>query len=296
MRTRHATMRDRVAINISGAAAFMQSMSFAEKVAFATTCGVNAIELHPYKEFPDGLLRLDADARERIRALCVGLNAISVHALMGQTIASDDEQARHQAAEGNKTAIDEAAFLGSRAVIIHCRMARIREPEVRNRVVPILRTLGEYGEDRSVRVCLETPTDLREPAQFEQLIEDVDHDNVGATIDTGHLLASLDEAAKKPDTVAEAYNSMLFDLTREVVAMGKLFHLHLNDIVSATLADHYGIGLGFVDFGRVLRFVNENGYAGMLALEIHRGPGGAVGSITPDEFRDAVHYVLKIVE
>lgn len=294
-------MNIQVAVNISGAAKFLRPQSFFEKVVFARSCGVNAIELHPYQEWPEdhgALLKLDAVEREALRECWMTLDGISVHALMGQTIASDDEQLRQEAVFGNMTAIEEAQFMGSRAVVVHCRMSRIAEPEVLERVIPILKKLADHGEAHDVKVCLETPTDLRSPEQFVALFQEVDHPSLGATIDTGHLLSCVDDDTKKTPRVVEVYNEILYDLTREIVAMGKLFHLHLNDIRirGDALPDHYGIGLGFVDFERVLGHVKDNEYDGLLALEIHRGPGGEIGSITPDEFREAVDYVVQIVE
>jgi len=293
-------MKSQVAANISGAAEFLKPQGFFEKVAFARSCGVNAIELHPYQEWPEGgrsLLELEDADREAVRECCLTLDGISVHALMGQTFASDDEELRGEAIAGNLRAIEEAQFMGSRAVVVHCRMSRIAEPVVLDRVIPILKQLADHGEAHNVRVCLETPTDLRDPAQFVGLFEEVDHPWLGATIDTGHLLSCVDEDTKKTPRVVEVYNETLCGLTREIVAMGKLFHVHLNDIRirGDALPDHYGIGLGFVDFERVLGSVKESGYDGLLALEIHRGPGGEVGSITPDEFREAVDYVKQIV-
>ena len=93
----------------------------------------------------------------------------------------------------------------------------------------------------------------------------------------------------------DAYNDLLFNLTAAVLDMGKLFHVHLNDIRADTLADHYGIGLGFVDFPRVIGEMARQGYDGLLAMEIHRGPDGKVGSLTPQGFREATEYTLGVM-
>ena len=61
---------------------------------FAKGCGVNAIEMHPYKEWPgegqDPFAGVDTAEAERIREYCATLNGLSIHALMGQTFSSDD--------------------------------------------------------------------------------------------------------------------------------------------------------------------------------------------------------------
>ena len=173
-------------------------------------------------------------------------------------------------------------------------MKHVDEPEVWARVEPVLLDLAEYGAERGARVCLETPTDLRDPTHFLSIFERAQHPNLGATVDTGHLLSCLDDEAKTPGCVADAYNGLLFDLTCRVLDMGKLFHVHLNDIVADTLADHYGIGLGFIDFPRVLGEMARYGYEGLLAMEIHRGPDGQVGSLSPEGFHSAVAHVMAV--
>ena len=292
------SMTHRVAVNISGAAQFMGDMDFFAKVEFARSCGVNAVEAHPCREWPAAecsLIDLSGAAVKRVREGCRGLDCISVHAQMGATVADDDPAVRAQVVQWNRTAVRDAAFLGARVVVVHCHMAKIAEPDVRGRVIESMRDLADYADAFGVRICLETPTDLREPALFAALIRDIDHPNLGATIDTGHLRSCLDDATKRSSAVVDAYNDVLFNLTRDVLALGKLFHVHLNDIRAETLADHYGIGLGFVDFERVLGAIQADGYEGMLVLEIHRGPAGEVGDITAEEFRAAVHHVLAIV-
>lgn len=288
----------KLAINISGAAKCLEPLTFFEKVAFAKNCGVDAIELHPYKEWPgEGqfpFAGVEAEEAKRIRECCAALNGLSIHALMGQTFSSDDPALRDEAIAGNKLAIRQAEFLGSHAVVVHCRMEHIDAPAVWERVEPVLLDLAEYGAERGVRVCLETPTDLRDPTHFLSIFECAQHPNLGATLDTGHLLSCLDDEAKPPDRVADAYNGLLSGLACRLLAMGKLFHVHLNDIVAATLADHYGIGLGFVDFSRVLGEMQRRGYDGLLAMEIHRGPDGLVGSLAPEGFRQAAAHVRSL--
>jgi len=84
----------KLAINISGAAKCLEPMTFFEKVEFAKGCGVDAIELHPYKEWPgEGqfpFAGVEVEEAKRIRECCAALNGLSIHALMGQTFSSDD--------------------------------------------------------------------------------------------------------------------------------------------------------------------------------------------------------------
>lgn len=291
-------MKERVAINLTSAAKFLAAQAFLERIEFAKSCGLAAVEFHPSREWPADktrLFMLQEPELKRVRDCCQQIAGLSVHGPMGKTVAVPQASVRRQVTRDSKLAIREAAFLGATAVVVHCHMGEIDQPEVAGRVAPVLAGWAKYGQEFGVKVCLETPTDLRDPSHFTALIQQIDHPNLGATIDTGHLLKCLDEETKHSPRVAQAYNDMLLDLTRAVMSLGKLFHMHLNDIGADTLADHYGMGLGFVDFERVLKAVMDDGYEGLLVLEIHRGAGGEAGGITEDEFRQAVRHVLDIV-
>lgn len=282
-----------IGVNISGAARFLQPVSVEDKLAFVHSCGVEAFEIHPYKEWPTPpgpLPLLPAAELARLREEARGFARISVHSLMGQTFSSGDDSLCEEAVLGNRRAIREAAFLGAEAVVIHCRMYEFDQPAVVDRVIPILEDVAEYGRLFGVRVCLETPTDVTCADHFLGLFDRVEHPGLLATLDTGHLLACLDEETRGSDCVGRVYNDLVCEVARGLLERGKLGHVHLND-VRTDLRDHYGMGLGFVDFPRLFEVLASGAYEGMLVLEIHRGDDGTTGGITEQEFREAVAYV-----
>ena len=286
-----------IGVNISGAAKFLQPLSVDEKLAFVHSCGGSGFEIHPYSEWPTQpgpLPLLPAVELARLRERAAGFSRISVHSLMGQTFSSGDESLREEAVLGNRQAIREAAFLGAEAVVIHCRMFEFGQRTVVDRVIPVLEDVAEYGRLFGVRVCLETPTDLTCAFHFLDLFDRVEHPGLLATLDTGHLLSCLDEQTWRADSGVRLYNDLVCDVARGLLERGKLGHVHLND-VRRDLRDHYGMGLGFIDFPRLFGILAAAGYDGMLVLEIHRGDGGTTGGISEEEFRAAVAYVRQHV-
>lgn len=291
-------MLSQIALNISGAANFLIPMTFAEKVKVAQDLGLSSVEFHPYQEWRGQAGPFFGRSGREVASvleLCRELDRISIHAVMGPTIVTADPALRAKRVAGNKMSILEAALLGAEVVVIHCRMAEITQLEVMQRVRPVLTDLAEYGAALGVKITVETPTDLRHPDHFVSLMEIFDHPNLGATLDTGHLLGCLDEDVKNSDDLPEKYNELLFSLARDLLALGKLSHVHLNDIVAETMEDHYGMGIGFVDFRHVLGLAQDGGYRGIYVLEIHRGPSGVRGGLTHDECREAVELIKGIV-
>jgi len=287
-----------IALNISGAANFLIPMPFAEKVKLAQDLGLSSVEFHPYQEWRGEAGPLFGRSGRELTSvldLCRQLDRISIHAIVGPTIVTVDPKLRAKRVAGNKMSIVDAALLGAEVVVIHCRMAEITQLDVMQRVRPVLTDLAEYGAALGVRIAVETPTDLRHPDHFVSLMETFDHPNLGATLDTGHLLGCLGKDVKDSEDLPEKYNDVLFSLARDLLALGKLSHVHLNDIVADTLKDHYGMGIGFVDFRHVLGLAQDGGYRGIYVLEIHRGPNGVRGSLTHDECREAVELIKGFV-
>ncbi|MEW6355172.1 MAG: GNAT family N-acetyltransferase [Planctomycetota bacterium] len=287
-------MKDDIAINISGAAPQFMNRAFAEKVEAARRFGLNSIELHPYKEWPS-LFDLPGEELRRIQETARTLDRISAHAPMGETFTIPDDAKSQTAVAEDRESIRAAGFLGAEAVVIHVRMKYVNSDEDKRRAAGIIRDLGEYAQCFGVTIAVETSTDLRAPEDLADIIRYADHPNVGVTVDTGHLLNCLSGEDKKADDVAERYNAILHKTLDLFLAERKVFHIHLNDIRPGKLWDHYGMGLGFVDFDGTIRKILAAGYRGILAMEIHRGDGNGVSSITDEEVQGAVDLTRMLV-
>jgi sugar phosphate isomerase/epimerase len=113
-------------------------------------------------------------------------------------------------------------------------------------------------------------------AEFVELIKEVDHPAVGATLDVGHQARYVELqqrvkglAANSPDAI-RAYNDVNVELVR---ALGdKLVHLHVHDIEPSTWREHQPLRYGFVDYPRLLAALRELRYPGSMVLEIAGSP------------------------
>lgn len=287
-------MKDSLAINVSGAARQFEGLPFSGKVDAAKAFGVNSIEVHPYKEWPSFFHICGRELRE-IREKARGLDHVSVHAPMGETFTAPDEAKRKAALEGDRDSIRVAAFLGAKVVVVHVRMKYVKTEEDRRRAGEALRDLGDYADCFGVTLGVETSTDLRDPAHLAEIIRHADHPRVGVTLDSGHLLECLSEEDRKSGDVAGRYNALLHRAVDLFVAEKKTVHIHLNDIRAGKLWDHYGIGLGFVDFDGMMAKLIAGGYRGMWALEIHRGQPDEVSSLCDEEMRNAIAHTRALL-
>ena len=291
-------MRNPVTVNVSGAAKLFDDMSFEQKVDMAREFGGEGIEIHTMREWPPeqgGMFAQDGGTLKRVREIADTMDALSVHSVMGETITSKDDETREKAIGNDRAVIREAAFLGASVVVIHVRMAYLDRDDAVTRAAAVLRDHGDYAEASGIRLAVETATDLRRLEDFLRLIDTIDHPHVGATLDTGHLLNCFDRDTPRAE-FAQAYNDGMLSLAGQICDRAKLYHVHMNDIRAETLYDHYGMGLGFVDFPGFVSLVRQGGYEGAFAIEMHRGDADEVGSITAEEFQAAVEYVKTLAK
>ena len=171
-----------------------------------------------------------------------------------------------------KIAMEATSFLGAELGVIHVtppagRTLKAAWPEIIQR----FREWGDIAARGNFRLAIETgyPRNVRD---FVRLIQEIDHHQVGCTIDVGHqnryeeFLAQVEP--KKPATAGgiRAYN----DLTHEIIDQlgAKVFHFHIDDIDPQTWKEHKPIGTGVIDFPRLMQKLNRMNYKGLLVLEI----------------------------
>ena len=287
-------MKDDISINVSGVSKQFIERTFAGKVDVARDFGLNSIEVHPYKEW-DSFFDLPGPELRRIKEVAASLDRVSVHAPMGETFTIPDDEKAREAIDGDRDSIRAAGFLGAEAVVVHVRMKYIDTDADKRRAADFIRDLGDYAQCFGPTIAVETSTDLRDPQDLHDIIRYADHPNVGVTIDTGHLLNCLSDEDKKADDVADRYNAVLHKTVDLFLADRKVYHIHLNDIRAGKLWDHYGMGLGFVDFDGVFKKLLDSGYRGIFTMEIHRGIEDEVSSITADEVQQATDLTKMLV-
>jgi len=133
------------------------------------------------------------------------------------------------------------------------------------------REWGDFARKQNFRLALETgyPKSVRD---FVRLVKEIDHPQVGCTIDVGHqgdyeeLTARVRPEQRFSPSGIQAYN----DITHAVIDQlgSKIWHFHVHDIDPATWKEHQPLGTGFVDYPRLIRKLREINYRGLLVLEI----------------------------
>lgn len=167
--------------------------------------------------------------------------------------------------------IDTLAFMNGELAVIHPGWPGPGQTykDIWKQMVSTFRHLGDYAGKQKIRIGLETmqPTSVRE---FSQLIFDIDHPQVGATIDTGHIRGSSDinlpNERKYSNEGSERFNQVLSEVVD--ILGGKVFHYHLTDVRQSDWRDHFTPGTGIIDFPRLFKKLKQKKFEGLLVFEL----------------------------
>jgi sugar phosphate isomerase/epimerase len=172
--------------------------------------------------------------------------------------ASDQECAR--ALDTVKRWLDLFSSLGIRAAVLHLGGYNLRdagwtEEAIFERRVRTLSRIVEYAAARDVAICIENMAfsncDTETLAEIRAFITEIDADNLGVCLDTGHAaMAGLDCAA----------------FTRDAGDLLKALHVHGN--VGPEDNHVLPYELGSIPWDSVLAALAEIGYEGLFNLEI----------------------------
>jgi len=127
------------------------------------------------------------------------------------------------------------------------------------------RELGDYAATQRIRIGVETgfPNTIKD---YVRLIQEIDHEYVGATLDVGHLVAYFDRKTLiiNPNVI---YNDILLKMVKLLGESSKLFHIHLHDVRREDLRDHRALGHGIIDFPKFFKALADVNYDGLLIFE-----------------------------
>lgn len=280
---------------IVGANPYFPGYGLFRSIGILHGLGFQTIELHPMGpvearpgmppgfEFKD----LGAKDRARLKAALEPFRYISTHLPWVDTPYFSPFNPSHAfGVERIDHALEATAFVGAELANIHVqRSAHLSLQDTWPMLISNFRRWGDMARDFGFRLAIETgyPESV---ADFSRLIREIDHAQVGATIDVGHqknyaeLVARVRPEEKGTPAGIKAYN----DVTHEIIdALGpKIFHFHVHDIEPDTWAEHKPLVHGFVDYPRLIAKLRQIEYEGLLVFEI----GGAVEDL-PDYFSDA---------
>ncbi len=251
--------------------------------------GFQTIELHPMgvpeavPGMPPGfeLDLIDEDERQKLREALTPFQYVSTHLPWVDTPYFSPFSPSHEfGVRRIDAALDATAFVGAEVANIHVqRSAHLSMEDAWPRMLGAFRRWGDMAADRGFKLSIETgyPESVKD---FVRLIQEVDHEAVGATIDVGHqknyaeLTARVEPEDKGTPEGIRAYN----DVTHQIIdELGpKIFHMHVHDIEPDTWAEHKPLVHGFVDYPRLIAKLRKIDYEGLLVFEI----GGPVDKLT----------------
>ncbi|MHC1635392.1 MAG: sugar phosphate isomerase/epimerase family protein [Candidatus Methanospirareceae archaeon] len=125
--------------------------------------------------------------------------------------------------------------------------------KAKERGVEALKEICKYAAEYGIRVAVENMTDVdillgRKPEDMEWMMKEVDMDNIGVCLDTGH--------ANTTKTLKEW-------IERNV----KIIHIHANDNFGER-DDHLPIGEGNIDWRGFIEGLKRNNYKGLMVIEV----------------------------
>lgn len=249
-----------------GGAGFIRTMDdFGRVFRRAKAAGFDGVQ--PYLEIEGGLLHLGTDpARLReiaARASDTGIELPSLEiAPLQYSFTSDDARVRAGGIEVARRAVDVAAALGSRGVLIipgyvgkqwDPQTDRVDYEAAWDRTIAALRALAPHAESAGVALMVEPIWNmfLLSPLEMRRLIDEVGGESCGVLLDTG--------------------NVTLFGFAEQWVRIlgRRLREIHLKDFRRQVGNIHGFVPLlsGDVDWGAVVREADAAGFDGYWIAE-----------------------------
>ena len=169
-----------------------------------------------------------------------------------------------------KAGIEGTGFLAGETATMHVWPRAQRDVrEYWQDMVCTLRELADHAARWNVKVCIETMFP-RSIDDFVGLIAEVDHPNLGANVDVGHITGCTDlDVAPSERGRPESEQRYMECLLQLIERLGdKLYHLHLHDVRRRDWRDHRAAGRGFLDFDAIFAALAKMGYPHLLTFEL----------------------------
>lgn len=167
--------------------------------------------------------------------------------------------------------VDDSGFWGAGVATVHVASEKgLPYKSARSELIDFYRELGDRAANYKIRLAIETTQPYR-VGEYLDLVEAVGRENVGATVDVGHIkffgedlrVADADRGSARG---IQRYNDLLIEVVKSLGP--KLFHFHVHDVRATDWQDHHVPGTGIVDFARLFKFLTSSGYDKLFAAEI----------------------------
>jgi sugar phosphate isomerase/epimerase len=269
--------------NIEGAG-FFEAIDIVRGLGFRTleiALDLGRLEATPGQRPGFRFDELTEEQKEKIQAALMPFDQITVHLpFSGSYMLPDDDDA----VADLEMSIEATGFMGAKVAVLHPQSPGTKLAENRPTVIERTRKWASMAADRGFQIACETSVPPSIPG-LVRFIEEINHDNVGVTLDVGHQSRFEELSHIKPEEYArpesiKAYNDVNVKI---VETLGdKLFHLHVHDIEPDTWHEHKPLVHGFVDYPRLLSSLRRIRYPGVLIFEI-----GGEGHKMPTYLRDS---------
>ncbi len=218
----------------------------------------------------EGLQKVEGEFKKRVREVHETTNLVlSLHAPLSDiNIASVNERMWEESIRQTKESIENTYEFIDDICVVHPGFfspLSVQMPDTAvQKAVAGLTTLCEFAADRGLRIAVENLTSAnmlmgRYPDELIQLVRGVNMDNLGVCIDVAHA-----NTTKKLDE--------FLGITAKAEDV-KIIHMHASDNFGADDL-HLPLGEGNLDWKKVLNGINNNGYEGIIVLELYALDGG----------------------
>jgi sugar phosphate isomerase/epimerase len=216
---------------------------------------------------------LGAGEKERVRALVKQFRHVTTHLPYYPDFRpiAEDAGLREKSRRELWRSVADSGFWGASVATVHVASEpKVAYRDAKPHLVEFYRQLSDHARQAGVCLGIETTRPYR-AGEYLDLIESIDRDNLGGTVDTGHIgffradLGIADGDRSSPAGIRR-YNDLLIETVRNLGK--KLFHFHVQDVRPADWKDHFVPGTGIVDWHRFFQEVSCSGYDGLFAAEL----------------------------
>lgn len=225
---------------------------------------------------------LSDDEKRRLKALRERFQHVTTHLPYYpdfRPIAAD-RALREKSRRELHRSIEDSGFWGAEVATVHVASEKnVAFRDVKSELVAFYRELADHAQQFGLRLGIET-TPPYSVEEYLSLVEAVGRENVGGTVDTGHIRyyqadVGIPETERDSPRGVQRYNDVLLEVVKGLGP--KLFHFHVNDVKASDWREHFVPGTGIVDWTRLLKHLANVGYRGLFAAEIlhYNGPQAA---------------------
>lgn len=246
-----------------------------EGIKLTEDMGFRTIELCPFwgEDWVFGYLpgfcfdELSGEEKRKLREKISRFDYVSAHApFINTPLFTFNKGIKNEVIRQIKGCIDVTSHLCGSMVTIHInpKSPFLKVTDYWQEIIETCRDLGDYAGNRKLRMGIETLFP-NETNQYIDLIMEIGHPFVGATVDVGHMHYYICHQLHRTVAGEEKFNKDLLHLITEL--KDKVYHLHLHNVRKSDWRDHMSVTDGIIDYDALFSALRKTGYHGLMVLE-----------------------------